>query len=50
VTDVLQAVFKKALVMTHPDKNLGGNLWDRALAESSHAKLQQWQSESEPLR
>ena len=37
------SIFKKALVVTHPDRNVGASLWGQALAEASHAKLQEWQ-------
>ena len=42
------ALFKKALVATHPDRNRGAPLWDRALAEAAHAKLQDWQAQLDP--
>lgn len=37
------SVFKKALAVTHPDRNVGVSLWGQALAEASHTKLQEWQ-------
>ena len=38
------SIFKKALVVTHPDRAAGASLWGQALAEASHAKLQEWQA------
>ena len=42
-------LFKQALRATHPDKNVRGDAWGRAVAAAAFPKLQEWQAEAEML-